>query len=305
MSAFVLALCHDGAERALKREAAAHDFRPAFQRAGLVTFKTERVLPPDFQLPVALARFSAPSLGASTLEAAERLATTERAVFHRHDLEGPSDAVQAVPRSGQAVFTLITAGSDKGWLTRHVHGPSRTPFPANRPPLVLPADAPSRAWLKIEEAIARFSLDIGAMDRVLEIGSSPGGASLALLRRGASVVGIDPNAMDPLVLAHPRFVHVRAASTQLTPDAIEGAFQWLLLDVNVPPGTALRGALPFLRAQHKSLRGAVLTLKLGNFEMVEELKGWLYRIRERLPGFAATPVSLHAHGREIVVVCQR
>ena len=56
-------------------------------------------------------------------------------------------------------------------------------------PVDVPADAPSRAYAKIEEAIAWASLPIEAGQVALEIGAAPGGAVMALARRGLEVCG--------------------------------------------------------------------------------------------------------------------
>lgn len=303
MPSFLLALCHEGAERALKDDAAAQRLRPAFQGKGLVTLKSDEPLDETARLESALARFSALSLGPSTLADARARARAEKAVFHRISIEGEA-ADGARSRIGDRVLTLVEAGG-KGWLSAHVHDARRSGFPGERPPLALPDDAPSRAWLKVEEAIARFGLPLGKGSRVLEIGSAPGGASWAVLQRGATVIGLDPNDMDPRVLAHPKFTHVRAASTALEPQAIAGPFDWLLLDVNVPPGTALRGAVPFLRQHARSLRGAVLTFKLGRWDLIAELPSWLARVRRAQPRSRIIAWSGAHHAQEIGVVVTR
>ncbi|MFO0634461.1 MAG: SAM-dependent methyltransferase [Nannocystaceae bacterium] len=58
-------------------------------------------------------------------------------------------------------------------------------------------DALTRAWAKLEEALAWSRLPLREGDVVVEIGAAPGGAALALLQRGAEVaIGIDPARMD-------------------------------------------------------------------------------------------------------------
>jgi 23S rRNA (cytidine2498-2'-O)-methyltransferase len=301
---FVLALCHEGAESALKRDASAQGLRPAFQTKGLVTLKHDDELPPTTRVRSALARFSALSLGHATLDEARVRARAEGAVLHQVTSIAELATRGARPKRGQRVLTHLNVG-EKGWLTLHVHDEGRSGFPGEIAPIVMPEAAPSRAWLKIEEAIARFDLSIGKGARVLEIGAAPGGASWALLERGASVVGLDPNEMDPRVAGHARFTHVRGASTALGPADVAGAFDWLLLDVNVPPGTALRGAVPFLRAHERTLRGAVLTLKLGRWDHIEELPSWLGRIRRALPRSRVLPWNGWHHAQEIGVLVTR
>ena len=54
----------------------------------------------------------------------------------------------------------------------------------------MPAEAPSRAYAKIEEAIAWAQLPVRAGDVALEIGAAPGGAVMALARRGVAAAPV-------------------------------------------------------------------------------------------------------------------
>ena len=99
-------------------------------------------------------------------------------------------------------------------------------------PLVLPPDAVSRAWLKMEEALRWAQLPIPPEAHWAEIGSAPGGASQALLQRGYDVTGIDPAAMHPRSSAHPRFTHIRRRSTAVRRREFRKV-RWLAADMNV------------------------------------------------------------------------
>ena len=103
---------------------------------------------------------------------------------------------------------------------------------------VLPADAVSRAYLKMAEALAWSGLPIKRGDHVVEVGCSPGGASQALLERGLVVTGIDPAAVDPVVLAHPRFTHIQKRGADLRRREFRGV-RWLAADMNVAPAYTL------------------------------------------------------------------
>ncbi len=262
-----------------------------------MTFKSEHAFP----LVHALVRFTAPSFGKVDTQEADRLIA---AGAHVVALDAGDDdaAVRTAPLAiGDEVTTLV---AERGfyWLTRHLHSADRCAAPGNRFKLSLPPQAPSRAWLKMQEAIARFDLAIDASSRVLEIGAAPGGASHALLSRGAQVVGVDPTEMDARIKAHDNFTYVPMPSTRLVPGEIDGAFDWLVLDVNVPPGTALRGASPFIEAHASTLRGLVLTLKLRNWDMVLELPNWLERIAHRVPHLELEAWSGFTHHQELGVV---
>lgn len=327
-STFFLALCAPGAEKTLVAGATSAGLRLAFSRRGLVTLKAPRPLGVDDALEAPLARFSAVCFGRGGELVDDVLALSRVAggPVRLHVVDAAADApweepdrlraelVSALgaavlpdelPRAGDAVATVLLVEGEP-WLTLHRHGRGRAPWPAGRPRVTLaPADQggpPSRAWLKLHEALARFELEPKAGQRALEIGAAPGGAAFLLLERGVEVVGVDPNELDARVADHPRFLHVRTPSTQLSPAQIAGPFQWLLVDVNVPPGTALRGALPFVEAHADQLQGVVFTLKLKQWTLVTELPDWLRRLQRAAPRLRFTAASLWSHGQELCAV---
>jgi 23S rRNA (cytidine2498-2'-O)-methyltransferase len=76
----------------------------------------------------------------------------------------------------------------------------------------LPADKVSRAWLKLDEAIATFAIPLQAGERAVELGAAPGGSCQRLLESGLSVVGIDPAVIAESVTSNPQFAHWRMRS---------------------------------------------------------------------------------------------
>lgn len=330
-STFFLALCAPGAEKSLVAGVVERDLRLAFSRRGVVTLKTPRALSPGDRLDAPLARFSAPCFGRAG-ELADDVAALARVAGRAprlHVVDASADASFAEadglratlldelgsrilreerPQPGDAVVTVVLVEGTP-WLTLHKHGPGMSPWPGARPRQSLaPVEQggpPSRAWLKLYEAIERFGLAPQAGQRALEIGAAPGGAASLLLERGLEVVGVDPNELDPRVAEHPRFLHVRTPSTQLSPAQIVGPFHWLLVDVNVPPGTALRGALPFIEAHADTLLGVVFTLKLKEWTLVVELPDWLRRLQRAAPRLRFSAASLWSHGQELCAVGRR
>ncbi|MCC7070226.1 MAG: hypothetical protein IT383_02820 [Deltaproteobacteria bacterium] len=332
VATFFLVLCAPGAEAVLAQGAAARGLRRAFSRPGVLTLKAAGPLGPKARLCAPLARFAAPCFGragdlvddvralARVAEGPVRLHVVDAAATAPSDAHGPAaDALRAAlvrelgevvledeaPALSDAVVTVVLI-DEVPWLTLHRHARGLPPWPGGRPrEALLPPEQggpPSRAWRKLYEVCERFALAPRAGERALEIGAAPGGAALLLLERGLEVVGVDPNEMDARVAEHPRFVHVRTPSTQLSPEQIAGPFQWLLVDVNVPPGTALRGALPFIEAHAATLRAVVFTLKLKRWQLIEELPSWLERLGRAAPRLSFTATSLASHGQELVAV---
>src|SRR5205814_769862 len=122
-------------------------------------------------------------------------------------------------------------------------------------------------------------LPVAAGQVALEIGAAPGGAALALARRGLTVWGVDPGALAPHVLAHPNVRHVPKKVGALRWEELPARVDWLLLDVNLAPQVA-RLAPPLAR----TLAGAVLTLKLNDWAFVDELPALVERIRAMFGG---------------------
>lgn len=324
---FLLATCQPGAERALKAEATSRGFASSFQRPGFVTFKSDGVLDVDEGLPSIFARHAGLSLGkASSSELPARLLGADvagRGTRRLHVVSTLADDDQAFaeadalrtalldvtdgqfrkgeePRAGELVATVVLVDGEP-WLSLHRHRVGRSPFPGGRMRPVLPPTAPSRAWLKLEEAVRVFDLPFAEGQRALELGSAPGGATRSLLDRGLAVIGVDPNEMDSAVLQHPKFEHRQATSMSVDPVSLP-PLDWILLDVNVPPGTALRGALPFVAAHRRTLKGIVFTLKMKSWDIAGEVNGWLRRIQAAHPGLRLEARQLSSNGQEICVV---
>jgi 23S rRNA (cytidine2498-2'-O)-methyltransferase len=166
------------------------------------------------------------------------------------------------------------------WVGGRLQRPERhSAYPGGKFPLELPPGAPSRAYLKIEEAIAVFGLPLRAGDSALEIGSAPGGASSALLGRGLRVTGIDPGEMHPSTLAHPGFRHLRKSVVEIEARELPPRVDWLLLDMNTEPRIALQQTERLAEMLRPGLLGAVLTLKLNQWKFARDRERWLDRAR--------------------------
>lgn len=106
-------------------------------------------------------------------------------------------------------------------------GEALSSAPAGKVRLRRPDDAPSRAGLKLEEAIVWVGLGPEKGDTAVDLGASPGGWSQVAVGRGASVVAIDP---APLKIALPprRLAYVQASAFDYAP---EETIDWLLCDM--------------------------------------------------------------------------
>jgi 23S rRNA (cytidine2498-2'-O)-methyltransferase len=89
---------------------------------------------------------------------------------------------------------------------------------------------PSRAYLKLWEALTLIGCRPGPGERCLDLGSSPGGWSWALQRMGTHVVSVDKAPLAPEIAQLPGIEHRLESAFALDPRAV-GPFDWLFSDV--------------------------------------------------------------------------
>ncbi|MDZ7619097.1 MAG: SAM-dependent methyltransferase, partial [Patescibacteria group bacterium] len=183
--------------------------------------------------------------------------------------EGAADAVLPA-RRGELVLDCVMVEPDEWWIGYHRAWQPATCWPGGIPPLRLPPHAVSRAWLKTEEGLRWAGFMIQAGTHVVELGSSPGGSSQALLARDLEVMGVDPGAMDPSVLGEARFTHLRRRVRQVRRREFRKA-RWLLADMNVAPSYTLDTIEAIVGYPQVSIQGMLLTLKLPNWDLAAEL----------------------------------
>lgn len=187
----------------------------------------------------------------------------------------------AVP--GDLVIDVVLVNEQEWWLGLHRHTDKHSPFAGGRPEIEFPPEAPSRAYLKIEEAIRWSEIPFRVGDHAVEIGSAPGGASYALLRRGITVTGIDPGEMDPVVLNMSTdtaaFWHIQKSVSLVNRDDLPKKVDWLLLDMNVAPGVSLFAVERMVGLVNETLKGLLLTVKLNDWSMADQVPSMLEYVK--------------------------
>jgi 23S rRNA (cytidine2498-2'-O)-methyltransferase len=293
------------------------ELRFAYSRPGLVTFKSPSTIKPDDGVGSVFARVWGASLGASRDpdDAAHKLAhvgATRVHVFARNPEESPDlapwqHALSALPSGpavdGDVVADVVVATDEPAWLGLHRHDRERFAHPGGVLPLDVPADAPSRAYAKIEEAIAWCALPVAAGQVAVEIGAAPGGAVMALAQRGVEVWAVDTGELAPNVRALAGVHHLPIKVGALRWENLPERVDWLLVDVNLAPQVALHEIARLMPRLRPTLRGAVLTLKLNEWAFVSELGVLADRIR----GFGFTDVRmkhLPSNRREVCCVAR-
>ncbi len=354
---FVFMTCRAGAESALKEEVARvmPGWRPAFSRAGFLTFKCTEAAPRNdkelaernwtfahthgisigklvgtqlaelaqevWQHPgVALLLKSKDPLGIHVwqrdpvvdesgndifitplcleIEATLRAAAPENAA-----VQGSMARPRRAAPHNSMVLDVVIVEPGQWWIGYHRAVRRTERWPGGVIPVHLPAHAVSRAYAKLEEALQWSDLPLVREDECVEIGCAPGGGSQALLDRGLFVTGIDPADVDPAVLEHSRFRHLKKRGSEVRRREFVGV-RWLTADMNIAPDDTLDEVESIVTIPQVSIRGMVLTLKFSDWsvanrlpEFVERVRGWGYRdVRTR---------QLVTGGQEVCLVALR
>lgn len=294
------------------------NFRFAYSRPGFLTFRlpAEQTFAQDFNPQLVFARAAGFSLGkisAPTVKARAdelcRVASahkfdalhvwqrdTQASIARNFDPRPTPSASEAeaailkcwsehlgsqparVAEPGQRVLDCTLVESDVWWIGEHQARSDESRFAGGVRDIPVPPTMVSRAFLKMEEAIAWSELPMQAGQRAVELGCAPGGASQALLGHGLIVLGVDPAEVDPLVLENPNFVHLKMRGTEVRRRGLRGV-RWLTADMNVAPQTTLDTVEALVTHRTVNVQGLLLTLKLLEWEMAAHLEEYLSRIR--------------------------
>jgi 23S rRNA (cytidine2498-2'-O)-methyltransferase len=117
---------------------------------------------------------------------------------------------------------------------------------------------PSRAYLKLWEALTVIGCRPEPEERCLDLGSSPGGWSWAVQRMGADVVSVDKAPLAPEIARLPGIEHRLESAFALDPRTF-GPVDWLFSDVVCYPARLLALIERWLAAA--TCRHFVCTLK--------------------------------------------
>lgn len=189
---------------------------------------------------------------------------------------------QIAPHGTRAIDLVVI-----DWSDTHVHlflgerliANHQSPYPGAHPRITLPKKAPSRAYIKMSEGLLWSQAPIKRGDRAIEIGSAPGGASLALLEKGLQVVGIDPGKVDQIVLDHPHFRFIQSSMAEVDRDLLPRGVHWLICDMNVTPNISLYAIDKLTSRYALCLVGVLLTIKLNQWKLADEIPAMLEHVK--------------------------
>lgn len=145
--------------------------------------------------------------------------------------------------------------------------------------------APSRSYLKIEEAYIVLGREPAAGETVVDLGAAPGGWSYSAAKRGAQVIAIDNGPLKGGACDHPQIEHRREDAFKFAPPA-GVIYDWLFCDMVEEPHNVLRNIIEPWLARHWCLR-LVINLKFGRVDPLAFMR------ELRAPG---TPLMTHVPG---------
>ena len=202
-------------------------------------------------------------------------------IVSRRREAGPKPSPLDVNRrahQGEAVLDCVLVEPNQWWIGRHRAASFHSRWPGGVCQIELPPEVVSRAYLKTAEALHWSQLPIQAGDRVVELGAAPGGSCQALLDRGLIVTGVDPAEMDESVLEHPDFTHLQMRSVEVRRRDFRDV-RWLISDISAAPAYTLDAVEAIVTHETVNIRGMLLTLKLSNWGLADEIRSYVSRVR--------------------------
>jgi 23S rRNA (cytidine2498-2'-O)-methyltransferase len=168
--------------------------------------------------------------------------------------------------------------------------------------MLMDTSAPSRSYLKIEEAFRVFGVEPQKKETVIDLGAAPGGWSFSALNRGALVTAIDNGPLKDPVKTHANVRHL--IENALTYKHMKNKpVDWLLCDVLEEPDIIFKLLEKWLK--QKWCRYFIANIKVGRNDPILLLK----KIRHNQKGLSrlCDPLIMRQlyHDREEITLMGR
>ena len=166
------------------------------------------------------------------------------------------------PDAEASVAQLILTAPEQGflsWVPREIgaaYGSALVPYTGGLIPVEPNQDAPARAFQKLVEAQARFSVAFLPGQQVVDLGASPGGWTYVALHQGAKIIAIDRSPLRDDLMGDSRVSWIKGDVFSYQPP---GAVDHLICDVIAVPEKSLELLERWLAAGW--CRNFILTLK--------------------------------------------
>ncbi len=159
--------------------------------------------------------------------------------------------------------------------------------------------APSRSYLKIEEAFSVMGSQPQMKEKVIDLGAAPGGWSYAAAKRGALVTAIDNGPMKNGAAGNSNIEHIRADAFRWQP---ANPVDWLFCDMVEEPSRVIALVKKWIGSRW--CRNAIVNLKCGHTEPYDILK--LVKSQEGFSSLVKTCICSHLyHDRDEFTVMLR
>lgn len=161
--------------------------------------------------------------------------------------------------------------------------------------------APSRAYLKIEEALEVLGRQPRPRERAIDLGAAPGGWSYAFLKRGCRVLAVDrgPLKLTGLDALAGTLSHLREDGLRFRPPPGWLPVDWLLSDMLIPPGVCLGLLRKWLSGRWA--RRFIVNIKLPQREPLVALRP-VQALFEGVPGLHWRIRQLYHDRREVTAM---
>ncbi len=292
---FYFALTNPEAESLLKEEVALYypEARFSYSRPGFLTFKSDKELNFD---PV-FCRVSGLSLGKVKREELNFdrawIWKNNESLIIPPELQKISDETNFRP--GEKVTLIMMLSESEFWVGEYVQESTHFQTPGEVSS-ILETEAPSRAYYKIAEAAEAFDLPFENEEKVLELGSAPGGASQFLLEQDLIVYGVDPADMDEKIVRHQNFRHYRMPFENITLTTFKQEIDWMISDVNLPPTVVMKEIVRL--HEFMKPKGLVLTLKINDSKHLKMM--WSFVEMVKVLGYKKIALKyLPSHRQEV------
>ncbi len=103
-----------------------------------------------------------------------------------------------------------------------------SPYPGGRARMHVPARAPSRAAMKLAEALDWLGVSPEPGDTCVDLGAAPGGWTWLLLEMRAKVIAVDPGRLRPDLARHRSVRSIHKSAFDYEPDE---PVEWLMCDM--------------------------------------------------------------------------
>ena len=143
-------------------------------------------------------------------------------------------------KSGGLVLQLLLT-KDGIWHSRQPIETMRITHPGGILRMKWDPLAPSRSYLKMEEALEFMPVQPVPGEKVIDLGAAPGGWTYSFVKRGCDVLAVDHG---PMKLADPqdgwgKVQHIRENGITFQPPPHWPQVDWLVADMLIAPGVAL------------------------------------------------------------------